>query len=478
MSPEKLLHFFAHNSRKHERLLQQAEEHATQSVQVHLGLEQEVMERLRCIASLQLEQNTAPDQQMQQVLTERQQAIAALRSQLHSAEEQVAQALDAEAALHLRIDSLDRQAQQQLGENPAYTKVARDLDQAITENRLAAAAYTEIRQECADKLPTFNQNRLYTFLRERQYATEQYRGRLFGRWCDDWLANKVNYRANRANELSLLNMQAHNEAAQSERDARLASLAAEAGEVLGQAQRTVGLAPLQAEQQNLARAVQTAKQRANEVQQKLGEFTRNEDPHFQRARQNMAELLKSRSLEQLLEDVKKTPDPSDDAIALELQSLYPRLKDAGQQAAAASKAQAASKVTYQRAKLLERAVRGERFAVDQYVYSDDFDYTALIALYMEGSLQRDQVLDQVEQHSRPASEGFQIDSNTVLQGVSVLLQVASAVSSSRGSGSSASTGSSGSSASGGFSSSDSSGGGSFRSSGSSGGGGFRTTDSF
>ncbi|MEG0862496.1 MAG: hypothetical protein RSD81_20020 [Pseudomonas sp.] len=77
--------------------------------------------------------------------------------------------------------------------------------------------YYEIHQECREKLRAYNENQAYVFLRNRGYGTDEYRYNFFQRWLDDLLARRINYRANRQNELMLLAMQARNQTLNSRR---------------------------------------------------------------------------------------------------------------------------------------------------------------------------------------------------------------------------------------------------------------------
>ena len=57
----------------------------------------------------------------------------------------------------------------------------------------------------------YNANEAYVFLRERGFGTEQYPYNFYQRWLDGMLAKRINYAANRQNELMLLAMQERNE---------------------------------------------------------------------------------------------------------------------------------------------------------------------------------------------------------------------------------------------------------------------------
>lgn len=494
MKSNKLLHYFEYNSRTYEKLLRGAEHNATETGHQQLALEEQVLLRLRSIASLQLAQNAAQDRQVQQALQQREQALTQLRQELACVEARIALTLEREHAQQERIDALERQVQAVLAQDPIYLGLARQLEQALYNNQETLSGYSEIRLECASKLPAFEQNPLYRFLRERQFETPQYRANFISRRFDGWLARKVNYRANRRNELSLLSMQARNEQLQLERDAGIAQQVEQTSALQHTAQGKAGMPALQAEMQVLATQRIAEKQQANALHEKLESFSLNQDPHFQRARQWLTEQLQARSIEQLLEDVRKTPDPADDAIALELQALYPQLQQVEQDALQAQQGKHLRAQDYDRAKSLERLLNQADFKLHDYHYSDALDYEKLIADYMHGTLPRSQLLSTLRDSrgTLEAIRGDEVDydevmSNvaTVAKGAVFVLQVLSSVSSSssgggsRGSsGSSSSSSSAGSSGGGGFSTRGSSGGGGFGTSGSAGGGGFRTTDSF
>jgi len=80
-----------------------------------------------------------------------------------------------------------------------------------------AKDYEDIRQECREKLSEYNDNEAYVFLRDRSYGTDDYRFNFIQRWLDGLVAKRINYAANRQNELMLLAMKARNEELYSKR---------------------------------------------------------------------------------------------------------------------------------------------------------------------------------------------------------------------------------------------------------------------
>ena len=69
---------------------------------------------------------------------------------------------------------------------------------------------------------------------------------------------------------------------------------------------------IQPELDTLQRVVDNAKRQANAIQEKLGSYSRNEDPQYQRARQLLTDQLKTRSIGELIDLASHTPDDADD----------------------------------------------------------------------------------------------------------------------------------------------------------------------
>lgn len=457
MKPSVLIGLVASNSRSYEQLLRTAETDLATATERQMSLEQDILTRLRSIATLQLEHAPSLQQEVVQALQERQQAQAHLRQQLAAVEQGIDQSVQASQRVQQQLDVLDQHARDQLAQDPAYVDLMQQLEQAIAANREALTGYAEIRQECADKLPLFKRNPIYYFLRDRDFGTEQYRYGRISRWLDDWLARQVNYTGNRRNELSLLSMQERNEALQVERDAHIAALSETTGTQLAAAQHQAGMQPLLEEQKVLYKQLVGTKQQANDLHQQLQAFTQNQDPHYLRARQWITEQLQAKSIEQLLEDVKKTPSTADDQIAAQLQVLYPQVKGVEQALVEARKTHTLAQEAYDRAKELERSLRSDFYRDNGFQYRASLGIERLLADYMVRDVTLGYIVGTIREHRE-------------------LVPRVSTSSGSSYSGRDSSWSSSGSGGS--SSSSSSSSGGGYSSSGSSGGGSFSTSDSF
>lgn len=393
MTPDTLIGITERNSRNAELRIRTAEQHLSELLGEQLALEQDITQRLGKIAALHLDQGNTQNEQVAAALNLRQQSQDLLHQQLRDAEQTVAQALAGKEKLQARAETLDQQARQSLEQNPDYARQVEQLDLAQAAHREHVSGYEDLRQECALKRPTFDTNLVYVYLRGHAFGTDQYRRNRLNRWMDNWLATKVNYLANRKNELSLIALGERNEALQAERIALISTLSASVDAQLAQARDQLGQAAIQPELDTLQRVVDNAKRQANAIQEKLGSYSRNEDPQYQRARQLLTDQLKTRSIGELIDLASHTPDDADDLIVEQLQTLNLRLKAVVQQLADTQEEAVVHQNSYQRAKDLERKVRNDAFTGRDVYFDLSTDFERLVESYMTQGATLGQVVD-------------------------------------------------------------------------------------
>lgn len=91
-------------------------------------------------------------------------------------------------------DACREKVEAELETIPGYAELLKETTQANeravqAKRRLEAAA-----EERDDKLPAYENDRLFHYLLERKYDTPQYRGRFLAARLDGWVARKVNFR--------------------------------------------------------------------------------------------------------------------------------------------------------------------------------------------------------------------------------------------------------------------------------------------
>jgi hypothetical protein len=393
MTPDTLIGITERNSRNAELRIRTAERQLSELLGEQLALEQDLTLRLGHIAALHLQLGDTQNVQVASALKMRQQSQDLLHRELREAEHDVARALASKEKLQARADSLDQQARLSLELNPDYARQVEQLDLAQAAHREHISGYEELRQECALKRRGYDTNLVYVYLRGHAFGTDQYRRNRLNRWMDNWLATKVNYLANRKNELSLIALDERNEALQAERSDLISNLSTSVDAQLTQARDQLGQASIQPELDALQQVIDNAKRQANAIQEKLGSYLRNEDPQYQRARQLLTDQLKTRSIGELIDLASQTPDAADDLIVERLQTSHLRLVMVLQKLAEAEDAIKLYKSDYQRAKDLERRVRTDDFTGRDVYFDLSTDFERLVAGYMTQDVTLGQVVD-------------------------------------------------------------------------------------
>ncbi|MFV3403501.1 hypothetical protein ACNFIC_06040 [Pseudomonas sp. NY15463] len=454
MTPTALVNALEHNSRQAERRLREAEQALCVESEQETRLEHLISSKLTEIASLQLTLDPSHSQQAHALLEQRERARAALEQELQTVEQLIAERLDRRQQLHLALQGQAAQARDRLEQDPSYRQLLEQLEATQQAEQQAHAGYEEIREECATKLQGYRSNRLYRFLKDRHYGTEQYRGILLSRAMDRYLAMVVNFERNHANEQVLLAMQARNESQRQALGEALAQLQAQHQQCLDNIGSTAELKALKDEQANLDTLLAQSKAHASSLNAQLSAFAQQRDPHLHQIRQGIADRLKARPLAELIVEAAKTPSPHDDLLVSDLQLLHARLRELQQRMKGVQLEASDKRRLYDRAKTLEYALRDDHYKDPSHGYELRQPIEQILDDYMNGLLDQQGVqrlLDEGRQfvplHRRDDPRNH-------------------------------SWGTSSSHTPGGFSSTGSIGGGGFSTSSSSGGGGFTTSSSF
>ena len=412
MTPDTLMGIIERNARAAELLVRGAQANLAALSEQQLTLEQTILTRLSAIATLHLEQGSVEDAHVSAALLARQSALEQTQRQLMDAEQQVAAALAEKNAVQSCLDGIDQQAREALEQDADYARQVEQLDAVQAAHREQVSGYADLRQECEQKRPTFDVNPIYCYLRSHGYATVQYRRNRLNRSMDSWLATKVNYAANRKNELSLIAMAERNEAMQAEREGLIQTLTPLISTRLEQARETLGLSALLQQLEASQAAIDLAKQRANSIQPQLAAFALNQDPHYLRARQLLTDQLKTRSLGQLIDLASQTLDEADDRLVEQLQGLHLQLQGLEAERSPLQQSQTPLEERYERAKNLQRSLRNEAFTGIDVYFDLPVDFEPLVTQYMDGSVTLGRLVDVLTnartlvRRSQAANQGF------------------------------------------------------------------------
>lgn len=415
MTPGSLMALVEDNVRHYENILTGFQTTLLKATAQDMLLTQDTIANLRRIEAAPIE-HPALDQQVRHALQERQQQESKYRAQLAEVENDITQLVsEFRALVNQREQRLPLLWQAHIL-HPDYTSLMRQGQDIIQARQRLQDSLAQLVEERDKKMPAYETNPFYVYLRTRRYGTDDYsRGRLF-RQCDDWLASKVNYRENRRNELILRSMpdsvatlvEAHNARLLTLDEQNVANWAKAGGGLRADAttlRRTL-----------LAKQIIAAKTRANAAYDQLVLFIDCEDSYTQDIERWIDAQLGNHSIDDILEMlVNECPEHSNT-----LNQYWSKLADSSNRVEGLEENVDKALEDYHHAKELEwglRSLREEETECDEqctcachhdedfqgqcpcmydderyYTYSPELDCTGLITGYMKRNLALDDLM--------------------------------------------------------------------------------------
>lgn len=205
MTPGDLLSLVVDNYRQAHQRTTERQYARVEGYDRDIQLRQDILVRLHKIPN-NLVINPEHAQRVRLTLRDRQLEVTKQRQQVAALEQDVEQ-------LNAELRALVRQREQRLWQLWQEHARQMELHQPMPQRDELNKSLEQLREalprladECNRKMPDYERNTFYVYLRGRRYGTDDYgRSGLF-RTLDDWLANKINYRENRRNELILRSM--------------------------------------------------------------------------------------------------------------------------------------------------------------------------------------------------------------------------------------------------------------------------------
>jgi len=394
------------NALGYEQKLRTIERSLSEAAAQELRLEQQIALKLSEVAGLQMEQVQNLEQEARYVLQLRADEESALRGQLEKVEQSISRLLEKIDAHQADIRKARKQAADSLSRHTEFNQtLARYEDEKKGLDTMDSRMH-ELQEECARKLAGYRQDARYAYLVAANYGTDAYKRSGIVRYLDSWIARLCNYDANRRNELTLLAMQEELNRAEEHGRQRLKTLKDTLAAITTTAESSAGLDVLDAELVRLKENVKTEKQRAKEIHEQLASFAGKSDVRYRQARSMVAVSLQSYSAEELMERVRQTPGPADDALAREVIELQSALKRQRDRIAALERERNTAEAAYQRAKELEHSLRQPVFSGGQYSYGNGLNLGSLLMGYMAGRLTLDQATSEIAQHRQEVEKDY------------------------------------------------------------------------
>ncbi|MGY2235509.1 hypothetical protein ACW9ID_10860 [Pseudomonas gingeri] len=396
MNASSMMASLSENSRRYEYELRKLQLELSNAHEQELRLQQTMSTVFPQLASHQLSGGATLSVEVQRLLEQRTQTEAELRQSLARTEAAIALQVQAVAGVVDELEGLAAGLEQQLEQDPLYRQQAALLNESLARCAEADKSYKELRAECRAKLPAFQVDPFYLYLKGRGFGTDHYSGRAPWRSLDRWLARLCNFTENQASERTLLAMQEANEAASWQRDANRGIHEAEVERLRHAVVSGSDMSAMQVRRQQAQQAVDAGKAQANAIHERLQPFVTRQDSYFVKASELLAQQLADMSHVTLERLAGQTTGLEDDELVLRIRDLRTELDELRLRVPLLEMKCRDATSDYERAKQLERELQSGEHISARYEYSDKIDLQALMVGFMGGGLSMDQVADQVD----------------------------------------------------------------------------------
>ena len=380
--------------------------------------------RLAGIERGELQKNLgAADHEVGQILEQRNAALEELNTHIDDLNRQIADA-DIAREEHLQtVNSTSQKVldgeslvQQQLKEDASYLA---QLEKARTAEAMALEAGQKAEQAQADlakKAEPYQQDKLFMYLWNRSFGTTGYRGRLFSRFMDSWVADLINYAPARVNFWNLTEIPKRLaehadriEARADEQHKALQKLEREALEVAGVRSLEDQLARLR---EDLDRLDDSIEELENTLNTRLNERTRflsGEDDYMQRSIVRLSQALEHQDVQALQRYVRATHSHADDTILVELKRVVERLQDMAGDLAEVRLLHGNKIKKLEELEVVRRNFKNSRYDDVRSGFGKKSLLTGLMAEFLQGLINGSDLWRTIQRHQRHRDVGSSPD---------------------------------------------------------------------
>ncbi|WP_095154250.1 hypothetical protein [Pseudomonas sp. Irchel 3E13] len=425
MTPGTLLALVEDNSRQRELILNERRRALSRLTMNDLLLKQDVICALNGRPQVRFYHSNSSEQQVRQLLRDREQLLAREWLRLERAEEDILPLLtdyrSVVAEREIKLRALWREHRF----SPDYITLFKELELSRATHKRLEAALPRLIEERDSKLPAYEADRFYSYLREYTHDIERYKGSWLHQKLVAWLKKKTNFTQNQRNELLLREMPRTVEADRDVQAQRIATLEQRKQAGWREALSPVTDDPSAFKRTLLAKQIIAAKSKANIVHQTLRPLLDLQDEALHKAASLIVDQAGSSDLGTFIQGlVPRAPAEAQlfNKHAQELQALSSALEDLRRSTRKAGE-------QYARARELQYALHGLRMRDFQCparcdcachtmtptagpcacLYSDErfedyppsLDIPQLISSYMKRNLEQHDLIDLFKNRSQP-----------------------------------------------------------------------------
>lgn len=298
--------------------------------------------RLAEIESGELSANlNAADTDVSNLLKQREAALAQLKNDIDDINRQLQESEIARESLLNKVNEKSQEIVELEGAVQNTLKADSTYLSQFEKAKKAESIATEAEQKRNDALESLTEKAapykaddLFMYLWERAYGTTEYKGGLFSRFMDAWVARVIRYEPSRVNFWNLTEipkrLTEHADRVADIADNEFLSLQQlelNALDAAGKNTLEAELAEMRQQLDSHDDALEDTETRLNQTLSERTRYASGNDDYMQQSLSRLSEALSHQSLQSVLRYVRDTVSPTDDMLVIELQSVDDKLAD-------------------------------------------------------------------------------------------------------------------------------------------------------
>jgi len=288
---------------------------------------------------------------------------------------------------------------------------ARDKDAKKAEVRLKQykQRVEEVRLESEKKLPSFEQNKIFSYLLKIGFKTSNYTGSSLTENLDSWAAKKVNFEENKKCYDFLKSMPELMKLEVERRQEELDKVVAEMEEIESITEKKYGLPEIVEKAEKLLSQRQTLIERDKKQDEEYSlyikereEIDSKKDPYHVQAVQQIKNYLKGEQIADLKTRARQTSGTEDDKLVDRVDQIDLEIRKIKDRAIYIKKERDTLSEKLDGLREVEKRFRSNDYEGSYSYFPSDFDINMLILAYMSGKFTTSDVNDEIDssQHTR------------------------------------------------------------------------------
>ena len=183
--------------------------------------------------------------------------------------------------------------EQTAAEDAMLAELKTQQQTALQQLEEQTAIWSELDQEVSEKLKVYQKHRYYQYLKKRFFGQEQYRGLFFIVSLDRWLADRVNFTQNAANENILLQIREQNDFRLNAKKSAYDNAGKAAEDRLEQIRDKLGLTEVSEQVRLSEDLLDKICAFISGLEQEISQYANYEDKHWLDAKKRLSEHLQT-----------------------------------------------------------------------------------------------------------------------------------------------------------------------------------------